>query len=89
MFDLGFQELIVIFLVALLVFGPKKLPELSRNLGRWVGEIRRGIHHARMQMETEFDEIEKKTGSENNASPVQEEKPAADTSSPEKEKDQP
>ncbi|MEN2986607.1 MAG: twin-arginine translocase TatA/TatE family subunit, partial [Thermodesulfovibrionaceae bacterium] len=34
MFDLGFQELVVIFIVALLVFGPKKLPELGYALGK-------------------------------------------------------
>ncbi len=54
MFDLGMQELVVIFLVALIVFGPKKLPELGRTLGKWVIEIRRGINHARAQMESEI-----------------------------------
>jgi Tat protein translocase TatB subunit len=58
-FDLGLQELIVIFIVALLVVGPKKLPELARTLGKWITEIRRGFYHAKAQMETEFHEIEK------------------------------
>ncbi len=40
MFDLGMQELIVIFAVALLVFGPKKLPELSRALGKGIRELK-------------------------------------------------
>jgi sec-independent protein translocase protein TatB len=46
MFDLGTQELIVIFIVAFLVFGPKKLPELSRTLGKGIRELKaamRGI----------------------------------------------
>ncbi|NIR25464.1 MAG: twin-arginine translocase TatA/TatE family subunit, partial [Gammaproteobacteria bacterium] len=34
MFDLGIQELVVIFVVALLVFGPKRLPELARTMGK-------------------------------------------------------
>lgn len=59
MFDIGFQELIIIFIVALIVFGPKKLPEISRTLGKWVVEIRRGIHNAKVQMETEFENLEK------------------------------
>jgi Tat protein translocase TatB subunit len=56
MFDIGFQELIVIFVVALLVFGPEKLPEISRTLAKWVVEIRRGINIAKSQMEEEMKE---------------------------------
>ncbi len=33
MFDIGFQELVIIFVIALLVFGPEKLPEIGRTLG--------------------------------------------------------
>ncbi len=46
MFDLGTQELIVIFIVAFLVFGPKKLPELGRTIGKGLRELKtamRGI----------------------------------------------
>jgi len=56
MFDIGFQELHIIFIVALLVFGPEKLPEISRTLGKWVVEIRRGINIAKSQMEEEMKE---------------------------------
>ena len=41
MFDIGIQELIVIFLVALFVFGPDKLPELARNIGKLVAQLKR------------------------------------------------
>lgn len=44
MLDLGIQELIVIFAVALLVFGPKKLPELSRTLGKGIRELKIALH---------------------------------------------
>lgn len=40
MFDLGWTELLVIGIVALIVVGPKDLPVLFRNVGRWVGKMR-------------------------------------------------
>ena len=40
---LGFQELIVIFVIALLVFGPKKLPELGKSLGKGIREFKRSL----------------------------------------------
>ncbi|HZX60955.1 MAG TPA: TatA/E family twin arginine-targeting protein translocase [Candidatus Methylomirabilis sp.] len=41
MFGIGMPELIVIFIVALLVFGPKKLPDLGKALGRGLAEFKR------------------------------------------------
>ncbi len=63
MFDIGFQELVLIFIVALLVFGPEKLPEIGKTLAKWMVEIRRGIQNAKNQMESEFEEIEKRQSS--------------------------
>lgn len=40
MFDLGWTEILVIGIVALIVVGPKDLPVLFRNVGRWVGRLR-------------------------------------------------
>ena len=56
MFDIGIQELIIIFVVALLVFGPDKLPEVGRTLAKWVLEIRKGIQVAKLHVESEIKE---------------------------------
>lgn len=40
-FDIGIPELVLIFVVVLVVFGPQKIPELARDLGKMVGELRR------------------------------------------------
>ncbi len=57
MFDLGFQELIVIFIVALLVFGPKRLPELGYALGRTMNEIKKAFQSAKSEMESEIHDV--------------------------------
>ncbi len=60
-------ELVIIFIVAFLVFGPERLPELARKLGKWLFEIRRAAQDVKVQMETEFTSPEKE---------MKEEKPA-------------
>ena len=50
----SFQDSAVIFFLALLLFGPKKLPELARQLGKLMGEFRRASNEFRMQMEDEL-----------------------------------
>ncbi len=57
MFALGIQELVVIFIVALVVFGPKKLPELGRNLGKGILELRKAMEGIREQMREETDTL--------------------------------
>ncbi len=59
MFDLGIQELIVIFIVALLVFGPKRLPELGRTLGKGMGELRKALEGIREQIHAESETVQK------------------------------
>ncbi len=52
MLDIGFQELLVLMVIALLVFGPDKLPELGRRLGRALREFRRASDEFRSTIET-------------------------------------
>lgn len=56
--NIGFPELIVIFVVALLVFGPKRLPELGRSLGRGISEFRRASNELKSSIEREIEAAE-------------------------------
>jgi Tat protein translocase TatB subunit len=56
--NLGMPELIFIFLLALVVVGPKKLPELARQLGKYMAEFKRASNEFRNQLETEMMNIE-------------------------------
>lgn len=51
--SIGGPELILIFVVALLIFGPRKLPELGRAIGRGIGEFRRAANELRDSLEVE------------------------------------
>jgi Tat protein translocase TatB subunit len=57
---LGIQEVILIFVIALIVFGPKKLPELGRQVGKALGELRRASNDIKRSIEKEIDETELK-----------------------------
>jgi sec-independent protein translocase protein TatB len=50
----SFSDSIFLFILALLLFGPKRLPVLARELGKWVGEFRRASNEFKMQMEEEL-----------------------------------
>jgi sec-independent protein translocase protein TatB len=50
----SFQDSVLIFILALLLFGPKKLPVLARELGKWIAEFRRASNEFKMQMEEEL-----------------------------------
>jgi sec-independent protein translocase protein TatB len=58
MFGIGSTELIVILVVALLVLGPKKLPEIARSLGKGMAEFRRMSTDVKRTIEMESDRAE-------------------------------
>jgi sec-independent protein translocase protein TatB len=71
----SFGDTALIALLALLLFGPKKLPELARQLGKLMGEFRRASNEFRMQMEDELriseqEEQQKKIAAIETAAPV-------------------
>jgi len=63
MFDLGFPELLMVFVVALVVLGPKRLPGLVKQVGRWVGKARTMARQFREQLESEVN-LEELSGME-------------------------
>lgn len=61
MFDVGFSELVLLAIVALVVLGPEKLPHAARVAGAWVGRIRRTISTVQAEIEREVSAQELKT----------------------------
>ncbi len=59
MFDIGFPELLLIGIVALLVIGPDKLPETIRTVSLWIGRFKRSFASIKQEIESEIgaDEI--------------------------------
>jgi len=56
--NLGMPEMIFIFLLALIVFGPKKLPELARQLGKIMADFKRATNDFKYQLENEIDQLD-------------------------------
>jgi sec-independent protein translocase protein TatB len=61
MFDIGFSEIVVIAVVALVVLGPEKLPKTARTLGHLFGRLQRYVNDVKsdIKREMEFDELKK------------------------------
>jgi TatA/E family protein of Tat protein translocase len=55
--QLGFQEILMIFIVALLVFGPKKLPELGKSLGKGIREFKKATDELKSSWEDQVKDI--------------------------------
>lgn len=52
--SIGMPELIIIFVIALIIFGPRKLPELGKSLGRSINEFKRASNELKSTLEDEI-----------------------------------
>jgi len=61
MFDIGFAELLIVSVVALVVLGPEKLPTAARTAGLWIGHIRRTLSGIQKEINAELhvDELKR------------------------------
>ena len=79
--SLGLPEILFILVVALLVFGPRRLPEIGRTIGKALGEFRRATTELKRSIDTEVTLEEVRQGpSESTIAPP--EKPAAEAAGP-------
>lgn len=58
MFDIGFPELVMVAVIALLVIGPDKLPGVARTAGKWVGRARRFVGDVKTDIDRELKQEE-------------------------------
>ncbi|MHB8277840.1 MAG: Sec-independent protein translocase subunit TatA/TatB [Candidatus Humimicrobiaceae bacterium] len=65
MFGLGWQELSIILVIALVIFGPSKLPELGRSLGQAISGFKEGTNGAQNAAKQELEDIKKTINDEN------------------------
>jgi TatA/E family protein of Tat protein translocase len=67
--SIGMPELIIIFMIALIIFGPRKLPELGRSLGKSLGEFKRASNELRNTLDEEI-RLEEQRAEQRTAEPV-------------------
>lgn len=60
MFDVGFWEIMVISILAMVVIGPERLPKVAKTVGHWFGKTRRFVEGVKSEVESEFDASELK-----------------------------
>jgi sec-independent protein translocase protein TatA len=67
---IGVPELVIIFIVALIVFGPRKLPELGRSLGKGIAEFKRASNELQRTLDEEIRNEERQKGPSTPAAPA-------------------
>lgn len=60
-FGLGAPEVAVILIIALIIFGPKKLPDLGKNLGKGLKSFKKGLSEASDEFKSELEDEDKKS----------------------------
>ena len=77
--SIGMPELIIIFVIALIIFGPRKLPELGKSLGKSIAEFKKASNELRNTLEEEIRLEEQKEATAKQATVAQPATPAAPT----------
>ena len=83
MFDIGFSEIVLIMVIALVVLGPDKLPKLAADIGRWVGRARAMARQLTTQLEQDVRMEELARAQRTKPAPPPAETPAPETPAPE------
>lgn len=68
--NLGFPEMMFIFILALIIFGPKKLPEIGRQIGKGLAEFKRASREFQSQIEDEVRKLELEADIKNTIAPI-------------------
>ena len=78
--SIGMPELVIILVIALIIFGPRKLPELGRSLGKSIGEFKKASNELRSTLEDEIRvEEQRDRQTQASATPPAATPPPADT----------
>jgi len=80
--SIGMPELIIIFVIALIIFGPRKLPELGKSLGKSIAEFKKASNELRNTLEEEIRLEEQKDAAAKQATAAQASVPPAPVAAP-------
>ena len=58
MFDIGFSELFMVLVIALIVIGPERLPAVARTLGKFIGKAKRSFENVKQEVQSELESEE-------------------------------